>query len=648
LLTEKNEKMKRLYIPLVLIVAITAGMTTGCSKDFLEKPKGGAVTVDTIFHTQKQAQYAVADMYNYCIPTGFVMNSSADSREDVLTDQVHLLLPGAAWVGGNLNYQYYVAGGMAPTFSIDRGPIPTRGNTGAVAFTGWYKAIRKANLVLKNIDAVSDAPADWKADVKAQALFCRAIAHYSAFRMYGGVPIVSSVLSGDGTIAIPRASIQSLVDSLVSWCDMAASVLPVARPSTDYGKVTSLAALALKARILLYAASPLYNTPDNMKSAISGARFNDARDSVLCYPTYSKERWKRAADAAKAVIDAAPASFVYFYSNGKPTTKTRTDNYAGLGDYEAVCNNVDSTGKYGNSEMILVNTYNQNDPNRDGWADWGRYNFSKVRMMGWGAKNDVPVEFLQAYEKRDGSKWTATATGTDFKTYFEGLNLDPRAYQSLAWAGQWYNSGKTFLAYYKASTDNTSYAKGSLVDDTNAGDTYGSAIESSKFVARVDNNNDNHFAWPVFRLAEFYLSYAEALNEYGGPSGEAFTYLNLIRRRAGMPDKDATILPDQESFRAAVQNERSIELAFEDHRYNDLHRWLKAHLVLNQTLHGFAVTASTNGVTPKPTNPFLNWSIVSYGARTFPVKYYYVPFPYSEISMMYLGGKGWDGQNPAW
>lgn len=640
--------MKRIYDPFMLLAVIAAaGMMTGCKKDFLEKPKGGDVTVDTIFHTQLQAQYAVADMYNWCVPTGFTLNSPADSREDVLTDQVHLLLPGAAWVAGNLNYQYYIAAGMAPAYSIDRGPVTQRAPGPPVPFTSWYRSIRKANLVLKNIDKVSDAPAEWISDVKGQAIFCRAMAHYSVFRLYGGIPLVSEVL-GEGKVLYQRSSIQSVVDTLVNWCDMAAALLPPARSSNDYGKVTSLAALALKARVLLYAASPLYNTPADMKTAVSGARYGDSRDTLLCYETYSKERWKRAADAAKAVIDAAGASGVFLYNTGKPATTAKTDNYAGLGDYEAVCNNVmGTTGTYGNPEMILVNTYNQNDPNRDGWADWGRYNFSKVRQMGWGAKNDVPVEFLEMYEKRDGTKWTATPTGTDFKAYFEGLNLDPRAYQSLAYAGQWYNGGKTFLPYYKAATDG-SYVKGNLVDDTNAGDATGSAVECTKFVARVDNNNDGHFAWPVFRLAEFYLSYAEALNEYAGPSADAFTYLNLIRQRAGMPDKTAAMLPDQAAFRAAIQNERSIELAFEDHRYNDLHRWLTAHIVLNKSFRGFAVTASTNGVTPKPTNPFLNWSLVSYGSRSFPAKYYYVPFPLAEVSMRYLGGNVWDGQNPGW
>jgi hypothetical protein len=643
--------MKTRYISFMLIAGIvTAGTLSSCDKKFLEKPKGGDITVDTVFHTQKQAQYAVAEMYDWCVPTGFTLNASGDAREDVLTDEVNLLLPYADWVGGNLNYQYYVKGSMGPTFSIDRGPIPQRGNTAQAAFVNWYKAIRKANLVFTNIDKVSDAPQEWITDVKGQAIFCRAIAHYSAFRLYGGVPIVSSVLPGEGDAnKVPRASIQSFVDSIVNWCDMAATLLPATRPTSDFGKITSLACLALKARILLYTASPLYNTPPDMKGVISAARFNDERDSVLCYPSYDKARWKRAADAAKAVIDAAPASSVNLYNTGKPATTAKSDNYAGLGDYEAVFNNVWGTaGTYGNPEIILANTYNQSEVSRDGWADWGRYNFSKVRMMDWGAKNIVPVEFLQLYEKRDGTKWTATASGNDFKTYFEGLNLDPRAYQSIAWAGEWFNGGKTFLPYYKRSVDATYTTEGKLVSDSDKGDKTGSAVECVKFVARVDNNNDNHFAWPVFRLAEFYLSYAEALNEYQGPSTESYQYLNAIRQRAGMPDKTPAMLPDVNTFRTAIQNERSIELAFEDQRYNDLHRWLTAHTVLNKTLTGFVVTASANGQSPVPTNPFLNWNTISYTPRVFPVKYYYVPFPYSQVSLKYLGGAGWDGQNPGW
>src|SRR4051812_2487426 len=98
--------MKTRYISFMLIAGIvTAGTLSSCDKKFLEKPKGGDITVDTVFHTQKQAQYAVAEMYDWCVPTGFTLNASGDAREDVLTDEVNLLLPYADWVGGNLNYQ---------------------------------------------------------------------------------------------------------------------------------------------------------------------------------------------------------------------------------------------------------------------------------------------------------------------------------------------------------------------------------------------------------------------------------------------------------------------------------------------------------------------------------------------------------------
>ncbi|HEY1113568.1 MAG TPA: RagB/SusD family nutrient uptake outer membrane protein [Chitinophagaceae bacterium] len=612
--------MKRIYIVALMLTCITGSMlTTGCRKDFLEKPKGGAVTVDTIFSTKKQAQYAVARMYEMCILTGFVKNEPHDARPDAITDQVYIISPAYDWAASNINYGTYIKGNMSPSGTIDRDK-DNQGN----AFINHYKAIRQANLVLKNIDRVADADNAWKSDVKGQALFCRAMQHYETFRLYGGIPIVTEPLSGDGNIAIPRSSVKSVVDSIVSWCDQAAAVLPATRPATEYGMVTKLAAMALKARILLYAASPLFNTPENMKGTIAQARFGDPRDSVLCYSTDDRERWNLAAKAAKDVIDNAEGSGVALYNTGK--VETTGDTYATIGDYEAVYN------VYANSELILVNTYNQ-VPN--GW-EWGRYMMSKVRLAEWGVKNNVPVEFMQLYEKRDGSKWTMPQSGANFPVDIKALNLDPRFYQTVAYDGMVYNSSRGAIAYYKAGDG---YPAGALSSSDAGPDGY--AVECIKFVARIDNMNDNHFAWPIFRLAEFYLGYAEALNEYAGPGGDAATYMNLVRARAGMPAKNPGSV---EEFRELIQNERTVELAYEGHRYNDLTRWLKAHTVLSQFLHGVATTAKkvNNALTR-------SWEIVPFVQRSFPIRYYYVPFPYKEVSKNYLGGgKGWDGQNPGW
>jgi hypothetical protein len=618
--------MKRTNIILLLMACFIGGMlSTSCKKTFLEKPKGGAVTVDTIFDTRNQAQYAVAQMYMLCV-RGYFPETYDGCRPEALTDQLYIIHPAYDWASNTVNTGSYITGNMSADNNCDYG----FGSDNGAGFYWHYKGIRQANLVLKNIDKVADADNAWKTDTKGQALFCRAIQHYELFRYYGGVPIVTKPLDGTVKIAIPRSSVQSVVDSVVKWCDQAASMLPATRPSADYGRVTKLAAMALKARILLYAASPLYNTPAGMKGDVSGARFNDTRDTVLAYASYDKERWNKAAKAAKDVIDNAAAGGVSLFNTGHPLTTGET--YATLGDYESVWN------VFANPELILVNTSNQVPGAGGGWGDgsaWGQYLSSKLRLAQWGVKNNVPIEFIQQYEKQDGTKWTMPANGTDLPVDVEAWKLDPRFYQTIAYDGKYYSSQRGILAYYKKGDYGTD---GNLASSDAGVDGY--ATETYKFVARVDNMTDNHFAWPVFRLAEFYLGYAEALNEYQGPGAEAATYLNKIRQRAGMPDKNPATI---DAFRDAVQNEETIEFAYEGHRYNDLNRWLKAKTVLNTVLHGIQTTARNVGGQLKRT-----WTTVPFVTRVFPAKYYYVPFPSTEISLRYLGNSSWDGQNPGW
>jgi len=605
--------MNRILTTIISIVAVYTMVcfSTSCSDDFLEKPKGGAVTTDTIFHTQNQARLAVAQMYNTCIKCYFPSDWNG-SRPESITDELYIIHgSNDTWAGQIINTQYYVTGNMSTETNCDYG-----------GYGSHYNGIRHANLVLENIDKVTDATDEWKSDVKGQAIFCRAMQHYELFRYYGGIPLVDHSLHED--VNYPRRSVSAVVESIVKWCDDAAALLPATRPSVDFGKATKLAALALKARVLLFAASPLYNTPDNMKSQLTGARFGDARDSVLCYPTYSADRWKLAADASKAVLDNAATAGVSLYNTGKPLTTGET--YATLGDYESVWN------VYGNSEVILANT--QSIESSSMW--WSLYMSSQLFYSSWGIKNNVPNEFLQLYEKKDGTKWTLPASGTNLPTDIVALDLDPRFYQTFAYDGMYYCTQKGYLDYYKSGDG---YPQGSLCG-ANDGTPNGFAIETFKFIPRVDAMDARHITWPVFRLAEFYLSYAEALNEFSGPSQATYDAINIIRNRAGMPNKAGL---DQVGFRAAIQNERTIELAFENNRYNDLLRWMTASQVLNQSLHGIVTTAKkVNGALTRPwvTGLFIN--------RIFPQRYYYLPFSNAEISKKYLGNIDWNGQNPGW
>jgi hypothetical protein len=608
-----NTKFIQLFA--VLTIFFTMVLGTGCADDFLEKPKGGAVTTDTIFNTQNQARMAIAQMYNTCVKCYFPYDSPG-SRPESITDQLYILHgSNDTWAGQVINTQYYVTGNMSTETSCDYG-----------GYGSHYKGIRQANLVLENIDLVKDASDEWKTDVKGQAIFCRALQHYELFRYYGGIPIIDHSLQGDD-IKYPRRSVEAVVNTIVGWCDEAAAKLPETRPAVDFGKATKLAALALKARVLLYAASPLYNTPENMKSEVTGARFGDGRDSVLCYPTYDVNRWKLAADASKAVLDNAAAAGVSLYDTDKPLTTGET--YATLGDYESVWN------VYANQEIIMANTKSIESPSSWGADSWSLYMSSKLFYSSWGIKNNVPNEFLQLYEKKDGSKWVLPDNGTNLPTDIQALDLDPRFYQTIAYDGMYYCAKKGYLDYYKAGDG---YPEGKLCGTD--GTPNGFAVEVFKFVPRVDAMNTKHFAWPVFRLAEFYLSYAEALNELSGPSQLTYDALNAIRSRAGMPSKTGL---DQAGFREAIQNERTIELAYENHRYNDLLRWLTAAKVLNKPLTGIVTTAKkVNGALTRP------WVKSLFINRIFPQRYYYIPFSNSEISKKYLGNGSWNGQNPGW
>ncbi|HVW60560.1 MAG TPA: RagB/SusD family nutrient uptake outer membrane protein, partial [Puia sp.] len=280
----------------------------GCNKNYLEKPLGGTFTVDTVFHTKLNADAAIAQMYNLCVPTWFPRDVANDMpRPDMVTDELYFIHPAYDWVGLTWNQASYCTGNQTIDATIDRG-----------GFSSHYAAIRQANLVLRHIDEVKDADNNWKQQVKGQALFCRAMQHFELFRQYGGIPIVSEPLDGTTIIKIRRSSVARTVDSIVTWCNDAAGLLPPTWDAANYGRATSLAAKALKARVLLYAASPLYNTPSADQGDVEGARYGGDKDSVLAYPNYDKERWNTAAKAAKDVIDAAPASGVALYNTGKP------------------------------------------------------------------------------------------------------------------------------------------------------------------------------------------------------------------------------------------------------------------------------------------------------------------------------------------
>ncbi len=472
------------------------------------------------------------------------------------------------------------------------------GEIGSWLKWGGYHGNRKANTALKNLYLLPATVSErFKKRLKGEALFIRAMQHWFMFQKWGGIPIVDKSFEATDDVLLPRNSVESVVNFIVRSCDEAIAELPAqsyTAPS-EIGRADRGSSMALKSRILLYAASPLYNR--------SGA------DSLTSYGNVDINRWKLAAKAAQDVVDLG------WYQLYKPGT-------AGQKNYQDVF----YTWGAGNSNREFI--------------------FAKLRTVNRDTENDnFPSGFtnarggtcpsqdlVDAYEMSDGTvfSWSNPAQAKD-----PYLQRDPRFYASIIYNG----------AKYAKFANRTNYTFETFEGGVNAQGL--SKSETSYFLMKfMDYNNVNpaqntgnaYHNWPYFRYAEVLLNLAEAGNEFSGPDYVAegaanpmtpVAALNLIRERAGMPDVQTTftrrgIALNQVNLREFIRNERRIELAFEEHRYYDVRRWMIVES-LPQYIRGCKITKNTNGTfTYDPT--------VIAERKVFNEKHYFFPIPQTEVN----------------
>ena len=443
-----------------------------------------------------------------------------------------------------------------------------------------YASIRKVNILLANIGVVP-VPAQvpfWK----AEARFLRALFYFELLKRYGGVPIIGdSVFNGGDRIAMKRNTFDSCVNYIVSECDNikgAVKTEPLA--ASDWGRVSRGAVLALRSRVLLYAASPLYNG-----GVPSGA--SPEQQSYAGYPSFDANRWNKAAIAANDLI----ALNVY--------------------SLEATFNNAFLNRQ--NKEVIL--SYLR-ATTTDLETNNGPIGYS-LQAAGFG--NTSPTQDLvDAFGMLNGKAITEAGSGYNPNDPYTGR--DPRLantvlYNNAAWlsrALQTFEGGLDKPNTNRVQTKTGYYMRKFL----------GNFATSTVYSAQNHN-------FPLFRIAETMLNYAEALNEYSGPVVQVYTTLINIRKRAGIAAGSdskyglgATLTKDQ--MREVIRNERRVEMAFEEQRYWDLRRWKIAETVLNKNLTGMKITKNTNGT--------FSYQTFAAGQITFVApKMYQYPVPYTEI-----------------
>lgn len=411
---------------------------------------------------------------------------------------------------------------------------------------------------------------------RAEAHFLRAYFNFELLKRYGPIPIIKSTLDINKDYSdTPRPTMKEVVEFIANDCDMAADSLeltPWRNMNDAFGRATKGAALALKSRLLLYAASPLYVDFGDIDEA------NKPSDATL---------WKAAADAAKAVIDL--------------------NQYELASAYDDLFKN-----DFQNKEYIFVRRYPSN-------SDFEKSNFP-VSYGGKGGTNPSQ-NLIDDYEMLDG---TAFDWSDPVKAAHPFENRDERLLATVLMNGILFKGKR--VATYPGGADAT--------PNPNATKTgyYLRKFLNENVNIQTGGGSDGHVV-PLFRLAEIYLNYAEALNEYDPTNPDIAVYLNKIRERVSLPDVPSGLT--QEQMRTLIHHERRVELAFEEHRFWDVRRWKVASSTLGAPVKGVKITQDDAGN--------FTYSPVQVEQRVFQPKMYWYPIPQSEVLKLHHWeqNKGW-------
>lgn len=412
-----------------------------------------------------------------------------------------------------------------------------------------YENIRSCNEIIDILKEATFEPG-LIAQKTAEARWLRAFMYFELVKRYGGVPLITVAQSIDQPVEelyVPRNTEKELYDFVISEMDELANLLPDSYPSDQFGRPSKWAALALKSRAALYAGS-IAKYGKVQLNGILGIPANDAQSY-----------YQKSLDAAKAIIDGGMHPL--FKANPDPVK-----NYNALFLTDA------------NPEIIFAEVY---DLSLLKTHSWGFLCMPDGFQTGWGSNNWMYLESFEKYEYNDGTPGAIDRSTMDGKTLYSldelVHNRDPRFlatafYPEIPWQGSHvYVHSKTIgtapAGWPKVAPKRNRIKAGILIRKR--------CNEAIKLPISGENEED----WTVFRTGEMYLNAAEAAFEMGNVD-DAKMYINVIRNRAGMPDKTTLTIDD-------VRNERFVELYIEEHRYWDIRRWRIAEEVLNNKgFHG--------------------------------------------------------------
>jgi len=525
-------------------------------------------------------------------------------------------------------------------------------------WSGMYEGIRACNIMLENIDKVPDLPEWEKLQWIAEVKFLKAYYHFHLIKKWGPIPLVKNNLSINASIdqvRVFREPIDDCFDYVLQLLDEAIPNLSLKVQSQDeLGRITKPAAAALKAKIAVYAASPLFNNNQDQAGLL------DKRGTKLFKTDKSadqvKKRWEDAVAACKEAISISDAANHILFTNQSRVTVNDTIRLQ-MDIRNAI------TEKW-NQEVIWANAHTGFDANRS-------LQLASAANLQWSQYPDIPYLFnhIQAPLKivdqfytnhgvpmDNDLDWLSTdrlglrAGGSKERWYIRSgyttaqmnFNREPRFYAWLGFdGGQWYgqkpetnNPVPGDLFWIACRAGGNQQKKG-----------YDWGPVTGYYLKKLINYQNRQtsatgydiiaYPWPMIRVADLYLLYAEAINELEGSSGahseDLFKYIDAVRNRAGLPGVKLAWdtysnapgkYSTQQGMRDIIQRERMIELSFESNRYFDIRRWKKAATEYDKGIYGFKISAS---------KPEEYYQKVLLATQRFGIKDYFWPIQISLI-----------------
>lgn len=477
---------------------------------------------------------------------------------------------------------------------------------------GMYQAFRYCNTLIDRINEVPDMPRWEKEQWTGEAKALKAYYLFRLIRMYGPVPIIRESLPVSASVdevKIYRNTIDECFDYCIELLDEAIPLLPEREQSREeWGRINKVIAASLKAKISVFAASPLFNGNKDQQTLVDnrGVRlFPDKTDAQIA------QRWADAVKACKEAIDLCHAnSKELFYYSG--ALKANDVIMKEMDLREVFCDDW-------NNEDIWVNTQADSrgycitrqdrttvNVNYEQFPDLvirGGYMYVPLKIADqFYTKHGLPVE---NDSERMGVNPTAMRKVTDAEQWWMkngyttaefNFDREPRFYADLGFDGSlWFGPNQNF-----PSPDQIPYVSRGRNLQAVSGYHVKKYTSWEMKVISTNGWSTPTYSWPIMRLADLYLLYAEAINEAEGPTGpsaeEMFKYINLVRARAGIPSVQESwdeysnapgFYKTQLGMRQIIQRERLNELAFEGQRFWDIRRWKTAPAEYEKKIYGW-------------------------------------------------------------